>query len=88
MATKKDVYGAIIASLLFWRDMSSVLGSWGFEPNTYASCVMNKTVYRKYCTIFWHVYDLKILHMIKKLVNRVLLQLTDKYGKVSALSVS
>ena len=40
----KSLYGALIASLLFWRDLSGALPSWGFDPNPYASCVMNKTV--------------------------------------------
>ena len=52
------------------------------------SFVMNNTVYRKQCTIFWHMDDLKILYVISKVVDGVLSQLTAKYGKVSSLSVS
>ena len=40
----KALYVALIASLLFWRDLSGALGSWGFEPDLYDNCVMNKTV--------------------------------------------
>ena len=32
-AFKKALYGALIDSLLFWRDLSGALGSWGFDPN-------------------------------------------------------
>ena len=49
---------------------------------------MDKTVEGKQCTICWHVDDLKISHMILKVVDGVLSQLTTKYGKVSPLSIS
>ena len=32
-ALNKDLYGAFITCLLFWKDMSGALGYWGFEPN-------------------------------------------------------
>ena len=32
-AFKKALYGALIDSLLFWRDLSGALGSWGFDSN-------------------------------------------------------
>ena len=34
---KKDLYGALISSLLFWRYLSGALESWGFKPNPYGS---------------------------------------------------
>ena len=49
---------------------------------------MNKTVDGKQCTIFWHMYDIKILHVIPEVVYGVLLQLITNYGNVSELSVS
>ena len=52
------------------------------------SFVMNNTVYRKQCTIFWHMDDLKILYVISKVVDGVLSKLAAKYGMVSALSFS
>ena len=48
---KKYIYGALIASLLFWRDMSGELVYWGFKPNLYDSCVMKNMVYGRQCTI-------------------------------------
>ena len=82
------LYGALITSLFSWRDLSSELGPWGFEPKLYDSCVVNKTADGKHCTIFWNMDDMKILHMISKVVDGVLSQLTAKYGNISALSVS
>ena len=85
---KKALYGALTASILFWRDLSGALGSWGLDPNLYCSCVMNKTVDGKKCTIFWKVDDLNILHVRLKVVDGVFSQLTAKYGEVSELSSS
>ena len=81
-ALKKALYGTLIANLLFWWDLSGVLVSWGFKTNPYDSCVMNKKVDGKQCTICWHVYYINILHVIPKVVYVVLSQLTNKYGKV------
>ena len=49
---------------------------------------MNKTVGGKQCTIFWYVDNINILHMIPKVLDEVISQLTTKYGKVSPLTVS
>ena len=84
----KALYGALIANLLFWRDMYGDLGSWGIELNQYVSCIMNKTVDEKQCTICWHMDGIKISHLILKVVDRVLSQMTTKYERVSPLSVS
>ena len=56
--------------------------------NPYNSCVMNKMVDGKQCTIFWQVDDIKILHLSLKLLDRVLSNMTDNYRKLSPLSVS
>ena len=85
---KKDLYGALITSLLLWWDKSGALGSWVFEPNPYDGCVMNKTGNGKQCTICWHMNDLKISSMSLKVVDGVLSHLTVKYGYVSALFIS
>ena len=69
---KKALYGALIASQIFWRDLSGALGSWVFDTNLYDSCIMNKTMDKKYSTIFWHVDDLKRLHVSPKVVDGVL----------------
>ena len=87
-ALRKALYDDLIASLIFWWYLNGVLGSWGLDTKPYASCVMNKTVYGKQCTILWHVDDIKISHVRLKVVYRVLSQLSSKYGKVSELSTS
>ena len=78
----------MIATLLFWRYLSYVLVSCGFNPNPHDICVMNKMVNVQHCTILWPVNDNNILHVILKVVDGVLSQLTTKYKKVSSLSAS
>ena len=87
-ALNKALSGSLTVSLLFWRDLSGALVSWVFDTNLYDSCVMNNTADRKQCAILWHVDDLKISHMSSKMVDKVLSELTAKYGNVSELSVS
>ena len=67
---KRVLYVSLIASLLFWQDLYSALQSWGFEPNPYESCVMNKTFYGKKCMIFWHVENIKILYVSLKVAEK------------------
>ena len=52
VALNRALYGALISILTLWRDLSGALGYWGFEPNLYGSCVMNKTMDGKQCSIF------------------------------------
>lgn len=53
----KALYGTIRAARLFWEKLSRKLLEWGFEPNPYDSCVMNKMVGNKQLTVAWHVDD-------------------------------
>ena len=81
---KKAMYGCMKAAQLFWENLSSYLvKEMNFTVNPYDSCVANKTIDGKQCTIVWHVDDLKIAHVSKKVVNAVIAQLEQKYGKMS-----
>ena len=51
--------------------------------NPYDSCVVNKIINGKQCTIVWHVDDLKISHVDEAVVNDVISTLESKYGKMS-----
>jgi len=59
----KALYGTLQAALLFWKNLTEFLTELGFEPNPYDSCMMNKDINGKQCTIGWHVDDLKISHL-------------------------
>ena len=84
---KQTLYSALIANLLFWRDLSGALRYWGFNTNPHEISVVKKTFDGKQCTICWHMHDLKISNVILKVVYGVLSQLTTEYRKVSPLSV-
>jgi len=83
---KKALYGTLQAALLFWKLLSSTLQEWGFTINRYDQCVANKTIKGRQCTIIWHVDDLKISHVDKKVVEDVLKRLTEKFGQDSPLT--
>jgi len=63
---KKTLYGMLQAALLFWRLLSCMLIEWGFELNTYDKFVANKKINGKQCKIIWHVDDLKVSPVDKK----------------------
>ena len=59
----KALYGTLWAAQLFWEKLQTKLvKEWGFTPNRYDSCVVNKMVDGWQLTVAWHVDDLKISH--------------------------
>jgi hypothetical protein len=53
----KALYGTMQASLLFWRKFKGFLTDLGFEENPYDSCVVNKMINGKQCTVCWYSID-------------------------------
>jgi Reverse transcriptase (RNA-dependent DNA polymerase) len=84
----KALYGTLQASLLFWKKFKTFLTNLGFEDNPYDSCVMNKMVNNKQCTIGWYVDDLKISHVEETVVEEIVAKLQEEYGKEAPLSVN
>jgi Reverse transcriptase (RNA-dependent DNA polymerase) len=84
----KALYGTMRAALLFWRMLSAQLIEWGFTMNPYDPCVANKTVNGTQCTVLWHVDDLKISHVERKVVENVLGLLDKVFGKEAPLTVN
>ena len=66
---------------MFWRLLSDTLVEWGFKLNIYDKCMANKTINGHQCTIIWHVDDLKISHMEKKVMEDIITCLNNKFGK-------
>ena len=85
---KKALYGTLQAALLFWRLLSDTLVEWGFKLNDYDKCVANKIINGRQCTIIWHVDDLKISHVEKRVVDHIIDKLNRKFGEYSPLSTS
>ncbi len=84
----KALYGTLKAALLFWKRLSSQLRKWGFELNPYDSCVANKMINGKQCTIHWHVDDLKISHVEADVVTNIISLLELEFGKEAPLTIT
>jgi hypothetical protein len=84
----KALYGTMRAARPFWERLSKQLADWGFTPNPYDSCVVNKMVNGKQLTVVWHVDDLKILHVSTKVVDDLIANLDSEFGKETPLSKS
>jgi hypothetical protein len=83
---QKALYGTLDASLLFWRKLSKTLEDWGYEPNPYDWCVMNKMVNRKQCTVLWHVDDLKMSHIDPKVIDELIVDIDRDYRKEAPMT--
>jgi hypothetical protein len=82
---QKALYGTLQAAMLFWKDLSAKLVSWGYEINPCDWCVANKMVNGKQCAVLWHVDGLKISHVDPAVVESLLGLLNGVYGKLSPL---
>jgi Reverse transcriptase (RNA-dependent DNA polymerase) len=85
---EKALYGTLIAAKLFWKKLTAVLVSKGFIINPYDTCVANKMINGKQCTILWHVDDLKISHVDADVVTDVIAMLSSEFGKEAPLTVT
>ena len=89
MELLKALYGTLRAARLFWEKLSKQLVEvWGFTPNKYDDCVVNKTINGKQMTVVWHVDDLKVSHTDKKEVDKFIVQMEAEFGTEAPLSIS
>jgi len=82
---KKALFGT---SLLFWQMLSKKLVEWGFKLNEYDPCVTNKMINGKLCTIIWHVNDLKISRVKKKVVEDIIRDLNKTFRQENMLTTT
>ena len=59
---QNNLYGKIIASIIYYRKFTKSLTDFGFEINPYNPCVTNKMVDGSHITICFHVDDCKLSH--------------------------
>jgi len=86
---QKALYGTLQAAMLFWKELSAFLcGELGFKTNPYDSCVANKTINGKQCTVLWHVDDLKISHVDEKVLEDILRAINERFGKETPVSIN
>ena len=85
----KAIYGTMKAALLFWKKLKTELvNSYGFIANPYDPCTVNKIIKGTQATIVWHLDDLKISHVNKEVVDDILNDLNDAFGKQTGLSTT
>ena len=89
MELLKALYGTLRATRLFWQKLSKqLIDEWGFIPNKYDDCVVNKMVNGQQMTVVWHVDDLKVSHMDATEVEKFVQQMEETFGKDTPLTVS
>ena len=85
----KALYGTLRAAWLFWGNLQAKLvNDWGFVPNRYDSCVVNKKVDGKQLTLAWHVDDLKVSHEKEEVLYEFIGRMEKEFGQDAPLSVS
>ena len=84
----KALYGTLRAARLIWEKFFGKQLEWGFEANPYISCVVNKMVDGKQCTIGWHVNDVRCLHVEPMVVKQMIDFMSKEFGKDAPLTVS
>ena len=88
MELLKALYGTLHIAHLFWQKLSKqLIDVWGFVPNKYDDCMVNKTINGHQMTVVWHVDDLKVSHVDAREVDKFMLQMEETFGKDTPLSV-
>ena len=89
MELLKALYGTLRTAHLFWQKLfKQLIDVWGFVPNKYNDCMVNKTINGHQMTVVWHVDDLKVSHIDAKEVEKFIQQMEETFGKDTPLSVS
>ena len=84
MELLKALYGTLRAAHLFWQKLSKqLIDEWGFTPNKYDDCMVNKTINGHQMTVVWHVDDLKVSHVEVKEVDKFIWQMEEACSLVS-----
>ena len=89
MELLKALYGTLRVACLFWQKLSKqLIDEWGFIPNKYDNCVVNKMVNGQQMTVVWHVNDLKVSHVDTTEVEKFVRQMEETFGNDTPLTVS
>ena len=81
----KALYGCAESASLFNEHLTDTLKSFGFVPNPYDPCVLNKIVNERgdQCTITIHVDDLKVSCKDEAFLDQFVMDLMGKYGRMN-----
>ena len=86
--SKKDIYGTLEVSLLFWSKLSKILEEMGYQRNEYDWCVMKKITDEKQCNILWHVDDLETSHVDPAIISSILAYIDAEYGDIAIMTIT
>ena len=85
----KALYRTLWAARLLWEKLQTKLvNEWGFTPNRYDSCVVNKMVDGRQLTVAWHMDDLKISHEKEEALDEFIGMMENEFGQDTPLSIS
>ena len=85
----KALYWTLRAARLFWEKLhAKLVTDWGFVPNRYDSCMVNKMVDGKKLTVAWHVDDLKVSHEKESALDDFIEMMEKEFGQDAPLSIS
>jgi hypothetical protein len=76
------LYGKMVASLLYHRKLVKSLTDIDFIINPYDPCVANKIIEGEKMTICFHVYDYKLSHRKKTVMDRMIGYLRQEYESI------
>jgi hypothetical protein len=79
----KALYGCVKSALLWYELFAGTLTEMGFQLNPYDTCVANKTINGKQCTIVWYVDDNKISHVDCRVVTKIIKRIEKRFGKMT-----
>ena len=86
---KKAIHGTLQGAILAHNKLvKHMTKDWGFKPNHYNHCTMNKIDNGKQLIVVWHVNDLKILHKEQAVVETFIADLNSVYGTKEELPVN
>ncbi len=76
------IYGAMVASLLYFCKFTSSLKNQGYVMSPYDPCVWNKMIKKKQITICFHVNDCKVSHKLAQVVDEAIKWLRRDYESI------
>ena len=89
MELLKALYGTLRAARLFCQKLSKqLIDEWGFTPNKYDDCMVNKMFNSQQMTVVWHVDNLTVSHVDAKEVEKFVQQMEETFGQETPLKVS
>ena len=85
----KVLLGTVDMAKLFYDNLCHLLvNELGFELSSYNTCVANKIINGKQCTIVWHVDNLNISHVNPEVVTQIISELENRFAQTIPLSIS